>query len=147
MALAMLKMQQGMGLVEECVKTAINSFPKGDVVRLQAVVNLVTKIGEKLIETGAISIDSVGVIQKNTTALRNGMILMPIGTTLLVGGRYFRRVEGNEPEMNSKNFLYLATQVIGAACLGLAFLYVTNSYFTSTAYMRSLDSKVMQICK
>ena len=55
MALAMLKMQQGMGLIEECVTTAINSFPKGDIVRLQAVVNLVTKIGEKLIETGSIS--------------------------------------------------------------------------------------------
>jgi hypothetical protein len=74
------------------------------------------------------------------------MILIPIGTSLLVGGRYFRRVEGNEPEINPKNYLYLATQVLGAACISLAFLYVTNSYFTSMAYMRSLDKKVMQIC-
>jgi hypothetical protein len=64
MALAMLKMQQGMGLIEECVKTATNSFPKGDIVRLQAVVDLITKIGEKLIETGSIATDSLGVIQK-----------------------------------------------------------------------------------
>jgi hypothetical protein len=147
MALAMLKMQQGMGVIEECVKTVTSSFPKGDIVRLQAVVDLVTKIGEKLIETGSIATDSLGVIQKNTTALRNAMILIPIGATLLVGGRYFRSAEGTEPETNPKNYPYLATQVLGAACIGLAFLYVTKSYFTSTAYMNSLDKKIMQICK
>ena len=147
MALAMLKMQQGMGLIEECVKTATNSFPKGDIVRLQAVVDLITKIGEKLIETGSIATDSLGVIQKNTVALRNAMILIPIGTTLLVGGRYFRSVEGTEPEINPKNYLYLATQVLGAVCIGLAFLYATKSYFGSMAYMSSLDNKVIQICK